>query len=379
MKSVVVIALILLSAIAVEAQPGLVDSLSRIVAANKRDTTQVIAYNKLGVEFGRKDLVRQRQYLYEGMTLSRKLSDFRITGFYALLTASHQAAGNPDSASYYLGLLEAAARKNPNDAIAYENFQQSAGLFYKNAGKPKLAIPYLERTLAFTKDSTNRAGMMLNIGNVYNELSDLQMATKYHLNSLTLFEKVGNKRGQSFALTSLGNDYLKMQQWNRANVYYERSLKMKEELKDTRGVLTALGGLGNVYMELGDYKSAQAAFERCYNMAREMSITVETGRALNELAQVHRRMGHMEKAKGYYNEALVIANQQGDQAWVANLEAQLLQLDSEGKSASQVEAGLIKTLNQYKEYGDRIGVANAHHNLSEFYSKQKDYTRPMSI
>jgi two-component system, NarL family, sensor histidine kinase UhpB len=374
-KSAVATLLILLSAAITHAQPGIADSLLRVVAENKRDTNQVIAYNRLGIEFSRKDMVKQRQYLYEGVTLSKKLNNFRITGFYSLLSASHQSSGAPDSAAYYIDLLEAATKKDPKDALAYENFQQSAGLYYKNAGKPRLAIPYLERTLAFTKDSTNRAGMMLNIGNVYNELSDLQTATKYHLNSLALFEKVGNKRGQSFALTSLGSDYLKMQQWNKANVYYGRSLKMKEELKDQRGILTALGGMGNVYMELGDHAAAVTAFERCYKMAKEMSITVEIGRALNELAQVHRRIGNINKAKGYYNEALAIARQQEDNAWVANIEAQLLQVDSEGKSSSQVEEGLLKTLNQYKENGDRIGIANSHHNLSEFYSKEKKFDK----
>jgi signal transduction histidine kinase len=374
-KSVITLAFILLFASIAQAQPALTDSLIKVVAQNRRDTNQVLAYNRLGIEFSRKDMARQRQYLYEGITLSKQLNNYHITGFYALLIASHQSSTDNDSAKHYLDLLEQISKKDPKDKDAYENFNQTAGLYYRNSGKPKLAIPYLERAMAVAKDSTQRAGMMLNIGNNYLELGQLKMATQYHLNSLALFEKVGNKRGQSFAIQGLGNDYLKMQQWEKSKVYYERSLKMKEELKDQRGILTALGGVGNVSMELGDYDKADKVFEKCLAMAKEMGITVEVGRALQELGQVNIRMGRKLKAMDYYNEALSIAKQLDDKTWILTLESALLRMNPRNTSNEEMEDGLLKTLTQYRENGDRIGIANSHYNLAEYYSQKKEYTK----
>ncbi|HZY82956.1 MAG TPA: tetratricopeptide repeat protein [Cyclobacteriaceae bacterium] len=362
-----------LAAFSVNGQTPHIDSLLTIVARHKKDTTEVKVYSELGVEFARKDIARQRQLLYQGITLSKQLNSFFITGLYSLLTVSHQATGNMDSARHYLELLKQASTADPKNKRAFISYNQTAGLFYKNSGQPREALLYLKRTFDATTDSTAKAGMMLNIGNTYTELGDLNNAAASHLKSLALFEKVGNKRGQSFAYQGLGSDYLKMQQWKKAGIYYEKSLKLKEQLNDRRGIINAQGGMGNVSMELGDYPAAIAAFEAALKTATEMSLVADQGEATHELAQVYRRMGNMEKSKEYYRQALGFVKQVDDKSWAASIESQLLQIETETKSKEQMEAGLQKSLTQYQEAGDKIGVANSHHNLAEFYSKQKDY------
>jgi signal transduction histidine kinase len=280
-----------------------------------------------------------------------------------------------DSAKFYLDLLESLSVNNPKDENAYAFFNQTAGLFYKNLGKPKEALPYMIKTLEVTKDSTTLAGMMLNVGNTYTGLGEIQAAAKYHLKSLALFEKVGNKKGQSFASQGLGNDYMKMEQWQKSGTYFEKSLKLKTELNDKRGILTALGGVGNVQMELGDYAAAIATFEKAYAGATEMKIPVEQGHALHQLAQVHGRAGDTKKSKNYYEQALVFAKQTNDQPWVAWIESNILTLDETHKSKKTMEAGLLKTLQQFEETGDKIGVANSLDNLAIFYSGNKEYEK----
>jgi signal transduction histidine kinase len=358
----------------VNAQTAYIDSLLRIVKEHRKDTTEVKALNELGVEFSRKDITRQREYLYKGITLSKELNTPLLTGFYALMTTLQQSTGNNDSARYYLELLRTASAANPKNERMFINYNQTAGLFYKNSGQSKEALPYMLRTLEVTRDSTTRAGMMLNIGNIYVGLGELHTAAEYHLNSLALFEKVGNKRGQSFVYQGLGNDYLKMQQWTKAGSYYDKSLKLKEELKDRRGILNAQGGVGNVHMELGDFTAAIKAFDASYKMALEMELSQEAGTGANQLAQAYGRMGDNETSKKYYKEALKYAEQMNDKPWAAVLEANILRLE-EGKSEVLVEAGLQKTLGQYTESGDKIGMAISHYNLAEFYSQQKDFKK----
>lgn len=361
-------------ALSAKAQVDRIDSLLRIVKQNKRDTVQVKVYSDLAGDFARKDIAKEKAFLYEGIKLSKELNSFFITGLYSLLTTAHQASGAMDSAEYYLGLLKTEADRKPGEKRIVLNYNQTAGLFYKNSGRPKEALPHMIRTIELTQDATSRAGMMLNAGNTYLVLGDLENAADYHLKSLSLFEIVGNKRGQSFAYQGLGNDYLKMEQWKKAEPYFEKSLKLKEELKDTRGTMIALGGLGNVYMELGDYPKAEKTFEKGFEMAKEMSLVSEQGQGMHQLAQLYQRMGDREKSRIFYKRALEFAKQTDDKSWIAWIESNIIELDEE-KSKETMEAGLLKSLHQYEEAGDKISIANSHHNLSEFYSQNKNYEK----
>ena len=370
-----VVFVLLLCVSSANAQTAHIDSLLRIVAMGNKDTITLKVIHELGVEFSRKDIAKEKELVYKGITIGKEIHYNKLTGFYALLTMAHQASGNMDSSMYYLNLLESAHKKEPDNKRIAHNFYQTAGLFYKNIGRPKEALSYMIKTVDLTTDSTTRAGMMLNVGNNYVELGDLQTAASYFLRSLRLFEKVGNKRGQSFVYNSLGNDYGKMKQWKKAKPYFERSLQLKEELKDNRGIMNALGGVGNADMELGNYTAAVQAFEKALQMSREMKLNAEQGQALHNLGEVYHRMKENKKSKGYYEQALVFAKQANDKGWIAWIETNIDQLEQDTKSKEILEAGLLKSLAQYEETGDRIAIANAHHSLSEFYAEHKDFDK----
>ncbi len=358
-QAIVAIFALALCAFSVNAQPVVIDSL-----------------HKLGLEYARKDIEKQKEIIYKGITLSKRQNSYKLTSFYSLLTVAHQNVGDLDSAKVYLDILEDLGKGGDEEIRG--NYYHTAGLFWKNQGKPKEALPFMVKSLELTKDSTNRAGMMLNIGNTYKELGELKEAVDYHLKSLSLFEKVGNKKGQAFAYNSLGSDYIGMQQWEKAGVYYDKSLKLKEELKDKRGMITTLGGLGNVKMETGEYKAAIAAFEKELDFANEMQTPIDQGHAFHHLGQVYSRMKENDKSRNYYTQALVFAKQVKDEAWTAWIESNIQKLDEDKVSKEILEAGLLKTLRQYEEMGDRIGVANSLDNLASFYSDQKEYEKAYS-
>jgi two-component system sensor histidine kinase UhpB len=361
--------------VSVNAQTARVDSLLRIVAQGRKDTITLKVIHELGVEYSRKDITKEKELAYQGITIGKQIDYKELTGFYALLTTAHQASGNMDSALFYLNLLESTHQRSPGDRRISLNFYQAAGLFYKNSGRPKEALSYMTRTLDLTTDSTNRAGMMLNVGNAYVELGELQSATSYFLKSLALFEKVRNERGQAFVYNSLGNAHVKMKQWAKAKQYFEQSLQLKEELNDNRGIMNTLDGVGNVSMELGDYPAAVKAFGRSYEMAREKNLNVEQGQALHNLGEVYSRMKAYKTSLSYYKQALGHAKQSNDNAWIAWLESNIIEVDKDNTSKKDLEAGLLRSLSQFQETGDKIAIANAHHNLAAFYAEQKKFDK----
>ncbi len=114
-------------------------------------------------------------------------------------------------------------------------------------------------------------------------------------------------------------------------------------------------------MELGNYPSAVKAFERALEMSREMKLNLEQGQALHNLGHVYHKMKENKKSRSYYEQALVFANHSNDKAWAAWIETNINKLDEDIKSKETLEAGLLKSLAQYEETGDRIAMANSHH------------------
>jgi two-component system sensor histidine kinase UhpB len=81
-------------------------------------------------------------------------------------------------------------------------------------GEYKKALPYvLDNIKIWKKEDENRAGQLLNLGNLYFNMGDFKNAADSHLKSLQLFEILKNLRGQSFCFQSLGNDFFSLNQY----------------------------------------------------------------------------------------------------------------------------------------------------------------------
>ncbi len=218
-----------------------------------RDTVEALALDNIASEYMRQDMEKAKHYSHLALALSEFIEyDNGVSRAYAGLIALHQTTGRADSANFYVQAYESFYKAKPTSRIGI-NYNNTIGLFYKNQGKFKEALPFLVEALRLigpNGDKVKRAGQMLNIGNTYKSLGDLALAASYHLKSLALFEEIDNKRGQSFCLQSLGTDYYNLHQYATAEKYFLRSATMKEELGDKRGVVGSWQKLGNVYQFL---------------------------------------------------------------------------------------------------------------------------------
>lgn len=192
MRATTTITLLIISAFTAFSQSKAIDSLLNVVAQHTQDTNEIRVLGLLTSEYMRKDMKLAKSYVYKQITLAKALNtDFGLASGYSSLVAIHQQEGSMDSAQHYLTLLGILAQ-NPANKKAAINYANAAGLFYKNQGKIKEALPYLLEALRLlgNGDKTARAGQMLNVGNAYYNLGQLKNAANYHLESLALFEEV---------------------------------------------------------------------------------------------------------------------------------------------------------------------------------------------
>src|SRR5580704_14858725 len=97
----------------VKAQTPAIDSLKRIIALVKKDSTEVVAYLNLGNELSRSNTAAAKQCSFNAMALSRQLNlPMQLSAAYSELTTINIQTNQPDSAKYYISLLKKLASEN---------------------------------------------------------------------------------------------------------------------------------------------------------------------------------------------------------------------------------------------------------------------------
>lgn len=341
------------------------------------DTLAVKALLNLVFEFSRKDSQKAKSYCYQVITLATSMHRINeLQGAYAYLVTLHQNSGNLDSAQYYVSLLEKTSKENSNNTKIALSYYQTAGLFYKNQGLYNQALPFMLEALKLnTGENENHAGQLLNVGNTYFNLGDLKNAARFHLQSLELFEKVNNKRGQSFCLNSLGNDFFKLNQYDQAAAYYHRSVKLKAELQDKRGLITGWSGLGDVYKEKGPLELSEKYYKQALATAKEMKLLLEEARTYNQLGLLYKKMNDMPQAQESLSQALQLARQGGDSSMSATISSTLIVLKLKAQSEKETEDQLLANLGTHINLGDRIEEATGYSNLAQYYASIKKFDK----
>lgn len=355
----------------------MIDSLRQVVALNRHDTLEVKALLGLTNEFLRKDVSQARLYAQQVVRTSSQLNyPFGMCAGYGYMVSMFQSGTQTDSALHYLGQLEKLAKAHAEDFRIPKNYNQTAGLFYKAQGEYQRAMPYfLENLKLATKEDENKAGTLLNIGNTYSQMADYRNAMKYHLQALTIFEKLGNKRGQSFCLHGLATDYYFLKQLNKSEEYLHRSLAMKTDLGDRRGLITTWQGLGNVAKDRNQFETAHQYYLKSLTMAREMKLAGDEIITLHQMGMNYMRKPDPAEARKVFSEGLARARQFGDSTLSTRLKSALMGIDMEEQKKKQTETAYLNNLNTFIVSGDKSGLALEYNRLSEYYALNKDYEK----
>jgi two-component system, NarL family, sensor histidine kinase UhpB len=377
LKKGIVVLIVLICATTAFAQSSVIDSLQRIVALQRHDTTELKTLLNLTFEFSRKDLEKAITSAHQSLALARALSNpVHVASSYFYLVLIYQNSGKLDSALYYLGLSEALLHTaHPNVKIEI-NYNQTAGLFYKSQGQYRKALPYMLDNLRLMKtENEGRAGNFLNIGNAYFSLSDYKNAVSYHLQALSLFERVKSKRGRSFCLQNLGNDFLNLGQFEKSKEYFLQSRELKEEIQDKRGGITSSTGLGDSYKGLGEFAIAEKYYNDAIKISREMKLVLDEARAQFQLGLLEKVIGDRVHARENIVQSLALARMGGDSILSAKINSERIGLDVMERQERGMESTLLNNLNTLINSGDKSGERREYSRLSQYYDDQNKFDK----
>lgn len=251
------------------------------------------------------------------------------------------------------------------------------------------ALELSERALALSEASSYARGLALGLrasGACRYLLADYHAGLRDALESLRLFDEIGDERGSADALNVAGNNHERLGNHRDALELFQRALEIRERAADREGASVSLNNLGNVYTSFGEYATALNYYLRSLSLCEAAANEAGVGRALNNIGNVYRRLGENDKALGYFGRALTIKRETGDRQNEAHVLFNIgSAYEAEGDRTSALEY-YFQSLQRSRETGDRqaeaaclIHVGSVFRALEDFENALRFYSDSLSI
>lgn len=170
------------------------------------------------------------------------------------------------------------------------------GIVYSNLGNFDLAMEnYYHALESYEKmnDATGMASCFLGIGNLKYFQGEFDKAIEVFEKSVELYGKAGDKSGISNCYNSLGGIYYAKDSFNIAIRFFTKVLEINKEIDNLRGISSAYTNLANVYMNTGSYELAIENFLRAMKMDEELGDLYNLTIVQVDLARLYFEIANM--------------------------------------------------------------------------------------
>ncbi len=206
-------------------------------------------------------------------------------------------------------------------ALLYNN----VGLIYKTKGEYDKAIEYYQKNLKIQEEigrTLNKAMGMSNIANVYYVFAiDYSKAMDYYKQSLELFiqyaeenadssqETIRAKQGVLNTYMNIGGVYREQDDSDLALENYRKAIEVAEELGDKPKIADVQSRIAMIYLDGGSYQEGLEAGLNALQVYREVGQRKEEAIILEEIGTIYFRWGRYQESLEYYNQSLVISQE----------------------------------------------------------------------
>lgn len=210
-----------------------------------------------------------------------------------------------------------------------------------------------------------RAKALYSIGVLATEQGDYARAEELASESLTIFEELGDLRGQAAALNIRGSIAKYQGDYARAVILYEACLVLRRELGDPVGTAVALNNLGTIAGEQCQHDRAIELYTESLALKRTLGDARGIANTLLNLGDVARNQGRFEQARLLTTESHALFAGMNDQRGTA---LALNNLGEVARDSGKHDDALIATnesLKLFREMANTWGIALALNNLGD--------------
>ncbi len=232
-----------------------------------------------------------KAYYYTGQ-LDLALNSFKKGAMYATskqelgaaynqLGMTYHRKGNLDNALFYFEKSLRLEIELGNKEGESDDLNNIAWIFQKK-GELDKALSYYEKSLNLSSEK-DKAAAYNNIALVYDDKGEYTKAVSYYKKALAIETRYGNYDRSGVIMLNLGNLYTEMVDLNNAYYYLQEGIKMEKEVGDKNGEATGYKYLGLYYVFKGNKKLAEDYFTKAYTMFKSMGAKSEAQDALDAL------------------------------------------------------------------------------------------------
>ncbi|CAN5459394.1 hypothetical protein BH11BAC2_BH11BAC2_04830 [soil metagenome] len=280
----------------------------------------------------------------------------------------------PDTAIYYAKVAKELAIKvsfPKGEAMALKNI----GIAYYNQGKYVETLDYWIQSLAVFDsigDKIGVANINSNLGAIYFNQAEDAKALEYYLKSLQVSEDIGDKLRIATALQNIGAVYFnKKATHDKALQYYQRALPLAEEMADDDAIGSITVNMGEIYRDdKNDYDTAIFYFQKSL---KALSNSEYIPYSLNAIGQVYVKKGNYAKAVENHKLAYEKAEKLNSKLDMAQSLLWLANAYSKQGNTTEALAAYLKSEVIAKEIGATYDLKRIYEGLSGTYAQLSDF------
>jgi class 3 adenylate cyclase/Tfp pilus assembly protein PilF len=202
-------------------------------------------------------------------------------------------------------MFEQALDLNSEDGNIREmgRINNNIGVIYHEQGNYEIALEYFNRALGLFEQAGEKRGMassLNNIGDLYASQEKFDEALVYNLRSLEMRETLGDKKGMANCYNVIGDNYSKQGNFKEAMHYYLKSIEIREELGEKRALSRVYGNIGQMFLLRQNYQESKNWCSKSLELSKLIGARIEEKEACQCLYQVNKAIGNAETALAYH-------------------------------------------------------------------------------
>jgi signal transduction histidine kinase len=221
----------------------------------------------------------------------------------------YEAIGKRDSSLFcHLKALELAEKSG------YVNEKASTlaiiAKYYTRQHEYAKALPYgLESLHIWEKaDSSNTAGVLSDIGNIYYGENNFPKALEYYQAAYKKSRSAGDLLGYGYSLNNIGLVYMAEKDYGRAISYYLQSMKYYRMDLNKIGLANTAGNLANAYFQAGNMSLSQQYAKESISWAKQVNDKAMIAGDYDILARTYEKLGDYSQAYHYMQQRSIYSD-----------------------------------------------------------------------
>ncbi len=247
----------------------------------------------------------EKQLEYSELLLARAAEDSSYTflqqGYLQKGNALKYQGNNAKALQAYLNSLKFANRSG--DDRAKGSLLISIAGMYTAMGNSRNARIYFNEGLQVLReinDSLKLATALLNAGDEYFNAGKLDSAFLFTVESSAIFEKIRLPLGRAYSLGNLGMIYAQREEDQMAEQYFNEAITILEELEDYYPIAVYLTYLSDIYMRKDAFPLALNYAKRSLELATSYGLKEQISEANLKLAEIYAATGDSLTSYKYY-------------------------------------------------------------------------------